>query len=149
MRPEWRHLQWKSTIHPSHAASCHDLREDSYLRIIWDWTPDSGCGRSDGPHICSLGLSWGWLHRLEKQKKCQNDGKRSRCGPPLQTDLCSMGKPIQPCQILQRLVSSAATNVFIFWAQLQSRIPPIPLVSAFNSETIWDTLLKFTKGLPG
>lgn len=102
---------------------------DSYLRSIWDLDP-------------KLLLRWNrWATHLQpgpvarmiyigskNRRNAKTMGSAHIVVPLFQTDLCSGGKPIQPCQILQRLVSSAATNVFIFWAQLQSRIPPIPLV---------------------
>lgn len=102
------------------AVPCHITpwsKGDSYLRIIWDLDP-------------RLRLWWNWWAThlqpgpvvrmiylgLKNRRNAKMMGSAHIVVPLFQTDLCSVGKPIQPCQILQRLVSSAATNVFIFWA---------------------------------
>ncbi len=112
---------------------------DSYLRIIWDldprfqlWWNRWATHLQPGPVVRMIYIG------SKNRRNAKTMGSAHIVVPLFQTDLCSMGKPIQPCQILQCLMSSAATNVFIFWAQLQSRIPPI--VIRFQ---LWDNMRYF------
>lgn len=111
---------------------------DSYLRIIWDldprlrlWWNRRATHLQPGPVVRMIYIG------SKNRRIAKTMGSAHIVVPLFQTDLCSLGKPIQRCQILERLVSSAATNVFIFCAQLQSRIPLIPLVFRFQ---LWDNM---------
>lgn len=117
---------------------------DSYLRIIWDldprlqlWWNRLATHLQPGPVVRMIYIG------SKNRRNAKKMGSAHIAVPLFQTDLCSMGKPIQSCQILQRLVSSAASNVFIFCTQLQSiifSIPPVPLVFSFQ---LWDNMRYF------
>lgn len=151
MRPEWRHLQWKSTIPPSHATSRRDPREIPIYGSFGIWTPDSGCGGTDGPHICSPGLSWGWFTWARKTE-----------GMPKRWEVLTLRSPSFKLIYVPWGSLSSPAKFFSVWCPvllqmslsfaLSSNLEVFPfhqfhLSSAFNCETTWDILLKFTEWL--